>query len=516
MRTITNWATGELISKLDGLHLCDGVQTQWSAGGQVSGEVSIGERKGKVYPIYSLEMELPWQGSVDNNSVAGNMHFPDISYDMLDDLEVEVHFADCILPDNAKSALESTGIEVVQTAVREWAKGLRKAVAENAADLPLDPPTQTQQPRAAALISEEEAMSASGAAALDDAQEDEENEIEHIPRPDGDEMDEGEEGEMEPFTEEEVESLMVQVRDALEQAFPGDEGKCQLQELDEELKDKDLQEQGRILVEVMDYLNNPDEAEGEGEARDGDAGGGKEEDETNLPYQGREALDELWKEVTEMCNEEDVPNLEEELKGKEPEEQWSILLDVRDYLINGDQEEQEAFSKWNPSLKELETEWRQLLKRVPKEEQEDVQEDWNKADKTEKKRLVWDVRKFIEQQDAEDAEAERLQKHDSAGPARAHVDDDDAVSKNEVRRRGARRGQEYEYNYEYDFAQQGGDWEDHYSKEAKRSRGGGRSFVLVMGVIVLVLVIGILLTATLLADDDEPVLQSALRLLRLS
>ena len=40
-----------------------------------------------------------------------------------------------------------------------------------------------------------------------------------------------------------------------------------------------------------------------------------------------------------MCNEEDVERLEEELKGKPPEEQWKLLLDVREYLLNVDEEE---------------------------------------------------------------------------------------------------------------------------------------------------------------------------------
>lgn len=40
--------------------------------------------------------------------------------------------------------------------------------------------------------------------------------------------------------------------------------------------------------------------------------------------------------------------------------------------------------------------------------------------------------------------------------------------------------------------------------------------MLVSGVMVLVMVLGVLLTATVLADDDEPVLQSALRLLRVA
>ena len=44
-------------------------------------------------------------------------------------------------------------------------------------------------------------MSASGAAALDDAQE---QEIENIPRPDDDDGGGEEEGDMEPFTEEEA------------------------------------------------------------------------------------------------------------------------------------------------------------------------------------------------------------------------------------------------------------------------------------------------------------------------
>merc|ERR1740117_205305 len=98
------------------------------------------------------------------------------------------------------------------------------------------------------------------------------------------------------------------------------------------------------------------------------------------------------------------------------------------------------------------------------------------------------------------------------------MEEEQAGRKSEVRRRGARRGEEYERNYEYGFdqnEQDGGEWDDYYSKEAKRSRGGRRSVLIVVGVVMLLAVLTLLLTATVMAEDDEPVLQSALRLLRL-
>lgn len=125
-----------------------------------------------------------------------------------------------------------------------------------------------------------------------------------------------------------------------------------------------------MLMDVMDYLQNPPEEEGGEEGADQGQEGAEGED---LPYPGQEGLQELWKEVTELCNEEDIDRLEEELKGKTGEEQWNTLLDVREYLLNGDEEEQQAFADWQPTGPELDTEWKQMLKRVPKEEVKEVQ-----------------------------------------------------------------------------------------------------------------------------------------------
>merc|ERR1719421_2235768 len=118
----------------------------------------------------------------------------------------------------------------------------------------------------------------------------------------------------------------------------------------------------------MEYLQNPDE--GEGEEDGGEEGEDQGPDE---PYPGEEGLDELWKEVVEMCNEEDVERLEEELKGKPPEEQWKLLLDVREYLLGVDEEERQAFEEWKPTMKELNGEWKELLKRVPQEDLVEVE-----------------------------------------------------------------------------------------------------------------------------------------------
>ena len=70
---------------------------------------------------------------------------------------------------------------------------------------------------------------------------------------------------------------------------------------------------------------------------------------------------------------------------------------------------------------------------------------------------------------------------------------------------------------EYDFekAPDGGDWDEYYAKEARRSKGG-RSYVLVGGACCLATFLTLLLTATLVAEEDQSVLQSAMALLGLS
>jgi len=500
-RSITSWATGKLDEKLQGLQLGDGVTTQSPLeGGFLSGEVSIVDRKGKFLPIYTLEVEIPWSGTIDGVECSGKARLPDICVEMLEDLEVEIS-SEGVSEESMSAALDA---DVIVTAVREWASEIRKAVAENAASLPRDPPTETRTPRAAALISDDEAMSAGGAAALDDA-----DDVEEIPRQDEEE---------EPFTENEVEQMLEEVKQALRDAFPGEEGDQQVEELEEEMaKTSDLQEKGRMLMDVMDYLQNPPDDE-----RDDRETGQGDSEEVDPPYPGEKGLKELWTEVTELCNEEDVDRLEDELKGKSGPERWAILLDVRDYLLNGDEEEQQAFANWKPTLSELEQEWKQMLKRVPPEEAKEVQEDWKEAGAEDKKRMVWDVRKFLQQQDAEAEEgsADQSSKGGKGKPPSKPPPsiDDPEIGRSEVRRRGARRGADYEYNYEYDVPggkdDDNGEWDDYYSKEAKRAKRGRSPLVIIAGVMLLG-GLTVVLTAAATAEEDESVTSSAMRLFRM-
>ena len=124
-KSITGYATSALTQKLSALSLGDGISTQ--DGGWVSGEVTIGERKGKSFPIYSLEVEVPFEGTVDGKPVKGAARLPDVSLEMLDDLEVDFGGVD----------LGEDAAEAVRSAVREWAASVRKAVSENLANLPL-------------------------------------------------------------------------------------------------------------------------------------------------------------------------------------------------------------------------------------------------------------------------------------------------------------------------------------------------------------------------------------------
>ena len=500
-RTCTGWATDELGRKLSGLALGDGVATSDLSGGWVSGEVSIAERKGKNFPIYSLEVELPFEGTVGGKSVKGTARLPDISIEMLDDLEV-VLAAD----DGSDLSALAMGADALKAAVREWALGVRKAVSDNAAAIPLDPPAQTRTPRAAALISEEEAMSAGGAGELDDA------DIENIPHPDDEE--EGEEDE-EPFTEEEVGKMYEEAKAMLMEAVDESEVDEQLKELDAELAGRDVQERGRILVDVINYLERGEEGEeGEeelGEEEEGDEEGGGGDDE---PYPGADGLEKLWNEVVEICAEEDLPRLEAEVKDKQPQEQWKILLEVRDFLVNGDAEERAAFEEWNPTVRELDDEWAGLMARVSPEEAEELAPDYAKATAEEKKRFVWDARNFLEEQEGEE------EGDDGAGPPPAKAPpprpptDAELGGRNEgpTRRRGA-RGAHMEYGFDEEGVDRG-DWDEFYKKEVKGSKKGSNT-MLYGGACVLISLLTIVLTATAMADEEESILQSSLRLLRI-
>ena len=99
------------------------------------------------------------------------------------------------------------------------------------------------------------------------------------------------------------------------------------------------------------------------------------------------------------------------------------------------------------------------------------------------------------------------------------VDDPEiGTGRNEVRRRGARRGAEYEYNYEYDVPggknHDSGEWDDYYSKEVKRAKRGRSPAVIAAGVMLLGC-LTVALTAVVTAEEDESVTLSAMRLLRM-
>ena len=540
-KTITGYATGELTSRLSGLTLGDGVSTS-ETGGWVSGDVSIGERKGKSFPIYSLEIEVPFEGTLNGKAVKGAARMPDVSLEMLDDLEVEFTGVD----DDAKAALNG---EALRAAVREWAAGVRKAVSENLASLPLDPPSQAVKPRAAALISDEEAMSAGGSARLED------DDIEEVPHPDDVAAatgEEGEEGEDEPFTEQEVTELYAQVQEMLKEAVETEaEYDEQMTDLDKELDGKDVDQKGRILYEVLDYLEQGEEEamgeegeEGEGGAQGGgarggdggdagDGGDGGDDEADYEPYPGPEGLDGLWKEVLDLCAEEDVPRLEEELKGKRPEDQWKTLLEVRSFLLEGDEEEKLAFEEWQPTASELDAEWQGLMAQVPPEEAKQVEGDYAKASAADKKRMVWDVKKFLDEEEEEGEEEEEEEEEDGAGGAGASGQprkappprpptDAELGGPSEMRRRGgggATRGREYEREFELGLEgggpRGGSEWDEFYKKEGKARRGRGGSLMLygLMAVCLMLLALG--MTAAAVADEEESIPAAALRLVGL-
>ena len=83
MAVITRYATEQLAAKLDGLELAEGLQIAL-ADGWVRGDVSINKHKSKHFPVYSLELELPWAG----HGCSGVLVLPDVC------LGLAVGFAD--------------------------------------------------------------------------------------------------------------------------------------------------------------------------------------------------------------------------------------------------------------------------------------------------------------------------------------------------------------------------------------------------------------------------------------
>jgi len=77
-------------------------------------------------------------------------------------------------------------------------------------------------------------------------------------------------------------------------------------ELDAELAGRDVQERGRVLVDVLEYLRNPQEATEEGEEEEeGDAQNGADDlDPGN--YLGPDALRQLLQQFQSLFVEEDL------------------------------------------------------------------------------------------------------------------------------------------------------------------------------------------------------------------
>ena len=192
---------------------------------------------------------------------------------------------------------------------------------------------------------------------------------------------------------------------------------------------------------------------------------------------------------------------------------------MRDFLVNGDVDERAAFDEWQPSVGELDAEWATLMERVSAEEAEELAPDYDKATAEEKKRMVWDARNFLAEQEGEEEEEEEGGDGRPA-PARAPPPrpptDAELGGRNEVRRRGGAGGRaaHLEYGFDEDEQRNAGEWDEFYKKEVKGGKKGGGA-VFYAGACVVITVLTVVLTATVLADEEESILSSTLRLLRL-
>ena len=230
--------------------------------------------------------------------------------------------------------------------------------------------------------------------------------------------------------------------------------------------------------------------------------------------------------------------LEGELRGKAPEEQWGILVEVRSYLLGEEGEEEEGsmlspedqaqYDAWTPSERQLEREWAQLMSNVPPEEADEVNPDFDRAPYEDRKRMVWDVRQYLAPHDEPDLTkptnpATSSTQKKPPPPPRPPTDAELAsVGPNEMRRRaGPNRGRDYERAMELGFdsrdADENGFRQDYYGKEKGRRRGGGGSSYLAMGIACMLgTALVLLVSAAALAEDGEPIGESFMRLVRLS
>lgn len=289
---------------------------------------------------------------------------------------------------------------------------------------------------------------------------------------------------------DEVARLLDKARVLIAEIMPPDDAEDQINELQDELDNiDDVREQGRVLANVIDYLlTNEEEAADTAYADEG---------EPPPEYAGEEQLDALWAEVVEMVKEEDLDALEGELKDRLPEEQWRILHDVREFLLSGEAEEQERLAEWNPTEEELEQEWAELIGAEDIDEASNLREDWATANYEQKKAIVWDVRRYLEEEEQAGDEADVVEERIVS----------EGLAKSEMRNRGRRPAGAVD------------DDEEGFDDKAPRGRGRTRGrppTVMIIGVLLVALGTALVVAASASASEGEPLLQSLLRLVALA
>jgi activator of HSP90 ATPase len=89
---------------------------------EISGDVTVAQRKGKIMCYFEIKMTVKWGGKVDGESVDGKMVVPEVEHDnFTDDFDVNVSVTDNNAASNkADSWVRANGRKVVREEIRKY------------------------------------------------------------------------------------------------------------------------------------------------------------------------------------------------------------------------------------------------------------------------------------------------------------------------------------------------------------------------------------------------------------
>lgn len=106
----------------------DGMSLRTKEVSEISGDVTVAQRKGKIMCYFEIKMTIKWGGKVDGESVDGKMVIPEIEHDnFTDDYDISVSVTDSNVASNkADGWIRANGRKIVRQLVQTYFEDLFK------------------------------------------------------------------------------------------------------------------------------------------------------------------------------------------------------------------------------------------------------------------------------------------------------------------------------------------------------------------------------------------------------